>query len=128
MIKVYHVNRDNVRFKKDAAGEKYPGLKKYWGSIIVFEKAERTQRKFANLMDVDGYVCHTITRATYRLLTSDPSTRHIYERGLDAAEACTIKDLVAKMTDLDIKEVRELLAIRHAEISDYGCECECERT
>ena len=119
---VYHVNREDVKecMKKNIESDSYIWAKKYWGNIVIYEKSERNEKKFAYLFDPKGVICHCITQEMYRMLTKElPKSQHVYKRGITDAEVTHIKALVKKMNERELDQFQDWLE----DFYEGGCEC-----
>ncbi len=68
---IYHINDPDFKTgSKNSRTESYDKCKWLWGHLLT-NKGNRTNKKFAFMMDPNGKICHIITQAEFRRFFSD---------------------------------------------------------
>lgn len=90
--------------------EKYIKLKPQWGHIVIYEKSERTQDKYAYLIDAQGSKAHSLTRDMFDRMKKQHGVTHEYVDRLPAHEFVEMTKKVSRLSPTQRSELQTLIA------------------
>ena len=92
----YHLNDSNF-YLPSKNGDFYPDETRRWWGKVITNKAKRTERDFALLIDPEGRKINTITHATFDLFAN--SMKHEYIKTVSERELNDFINLIPSLSN-----------------------------
>ena len=102
-MKIYHINDSNIKIR---TGTMCP--QKYWGGMLT-NKAMRTERDYALLIDPNGERIYVVTEATFKMLAK--GGEHVYPLSVIKSNFFekSILPLVSRFNKVQVRTMLQVL-------------------